>query len=80
MWREGNNILIRSDALHISTYGKSTRQAIESFKEALLLTLDEVSEENMPKKQALPFEFELGSGRNGSYGRASPTGKAPATC
>jgi len=37
LWREGKNVLVRSDALHITTYGKNTRQALENFKEALTL-------------------------------------------
>jgi hypothetical protein len=37
VWKEGGNILVRSDVLHITTYGKTTRQALENFKEALML-------------------------------------------
>jgi hypothetical protein len=80
MWREGRNVLIRSDALHITTYGKSTQDAIENFKEALLLTLDAAAKENAGRRRALPFVFDLGMPGNGSYGRAASAGKAPATC
>lgn len=38
LWREGKNVLVRSDALHITTYGKDTAQALENFKEALSLS------------------------------------------
>ena len=38
LWREGKNVLVRSDALHITTYGKSTAQALGNFREALSLS------------------------------------------
>ncbi len=75
LWREGKNVLIRSDALHITTYGKNTRQALENFKEALTLTLDAMASESASNR-ALPFEFELGS----SHGRTSAKGKAASAC
>ena len=40
LWREGKNVLVRSDALHITTYGKSTEEALKNFKEALSLSLE----------------------------------------
>ena len=60
LWREGKNVLIRSDALHITTYGKSTQQALKNFKEALALTLDAMTARSISSKSTLPFEFELG--------------------
>ena len=39
VWKEGRNVLVRSDALHITTYGKSTKQALENFKEALVTSI-----------------------------------------
>ncbi len=65
LWREGKNVLIRSDALHITTYGKSTKEALENFKEALSLTLDALTVRSISKRNALPFEFKLGSGYGG---------------
>jgi len=44
LWREGKDVIIRSDDLHITTYGKSTKIALENFKEALSLSLDAVTE------------------------------------
>ncbi|MFA4983241.1 MAG: hypothetical protein WC588_03420 [Candidatus Micrarchaeia archaeon] len=76
LWREGKNIIVRSDALHITTYGNSTRQALENFKEALSLTLDAVTERSLSGTKALPFEFELGA----SYGRTPAKGKATPAC
>jgi len=72
LWREGKNVLIRSDALHITTYGKSTQAALENFKEALSLTLDAMTARSASSNRALPFEFELGS----HYGRTTAKGKA----
>ena len=72
LWREGKNVIVRSDALHITTYGKDTRQALENFKEALTLTLDAMTAQSVSGRKALPFEFELGS----HYGRTTPKGKA----
>jgi len=76
LWREGKNVLIRSDALHITTYGKSTQEALENFKEALSLSLEAVTTQSVYRNSALPFEFELGS----SYGRTTAKGKAAAAC
>ena len=76
LWREGKNVLIRSDALHITTYGKSTEEALENFKEALTLTLDAMAARSFSGRKTLPFEFELGSG----YGRATAKGKAAGAC
>ena len=72
LWREGQNVIVRSDALHITTYGKSTKQALESFKEALTLTLDAMTARSVSSGKALPFEFELGS----RYGRTTAKNKA----
>jgi len=35
VWKEGGNVIVRSDALHITTYGKDYMQAMKNFKEAL---------------------------------------------
>lgn|GEM_PF-1215738 len=74
LWREGKNVLIRSDALHITTYGKDTKTALENFKEALALTLDAMTSRSVSGNRALPFEFELGShyGRTTSKAKAAP--------
>ncbi len=74
LWREGKNVLVRSDALHITTYGKSTAQALENFKEALSLSLEAMTEKSIASKRTLPFEFELAH----SYGRTTAKGKAAA--
>ena len=71
VWKEGENVLVRSDVLHITTYGKTTQQALGNFKEALTLTLDAMTEMKLSKKQALPFEFDLGMPGSDLYGRAS---------
>jgi len=76
LWREGKNIIVRSDALHITTYGSSTKQALANFKEALSLTLDAVTERSLSSAKALPFEFELGA----SYGGMPSKGKAAPAC
>jgi len=77
LWREGKNVIIRSDSLHITTYGKSIRQALSNFKEALSLTLDAMTERSIGSKHALPFEFELK--RANSYGRTTAKNKAAAS-
>ncbi len=74
LWREGRNVLVRSDALHISTYGKSTGEALKNFKEALSLSLDAMTEKSIAEKKTLPFEFELVH----SYGRTTAKNKAAA--
>jgi predicted RNase H-like HicB family nuclease len=76
LWREGKNVIVRSDALHITTYGKDTRQALGNFKEALALALDAMTSENVSMNKTLPFEFELGA----QYGRTTAKDKAVATC
>ena len=35
VWKEGGNVIVRSDALHITTYGKNCKGAMKNFKEAL---------------------------------------------
>ena len=79
VWKEGGNVLVRSDILHITTYGKTTQQALGNFKEALTLTLDAMTEMKLAKKQAFPFEFDLGMPGSGFYGRASKS-KATGAC
>ena len=78
VWREGKDVLARSDALHITTYGKSTKQALENFKEALALTLEAVTESSLARRQALPFELDLGTGAG--YGRTPSKSKAVGAC
>lgn len=74
LWREGKNVLVRSDALHITTYGKSTAQALENFREALSLSLEAMTVKSLAAKRTLPFEFELAH----SYGRTTAKNKAAA--
>ena len=76
LWREGKEVLVRSDALHITTCGKNTKQALDNFKEALALTLDAMTAKNISNGRALPFEFEFGV----HYGRTTSKGKASPAC
>ena len=78
LWKEGKNVIVRSDALHITTYGKSTKQALDNFKEALALTLESLSEKSLSARKALPFELDLGPGP--SYGRQNSKIKAAGAC
>ena len=78
VWREGKNVIVRSDALHITTYGKSTKQALDNFKEALSLTLESLSEKTLGARKALPFELDLK--RVPSYGRQISKIKAAGAC
>lgn len=75
LWREGKNVLVRSDALHITTYGNSVEGALKNFKEAMALSLEAMTAKSIAKKQALPFEFELKPGFD-FYGRTVAKGKA----
>jgi len=36
-WREGECVIIRSDELHVTTYGKNMREALKNFNEARLV-------------------------------------------
>ena len=78
LWKEGKNVIVRSDALHITTYGKSTKQALDNFKEAFALALESLSEKALGKGKALPFELELRQGS--SYGRQTTKNKAAPAC
>jgi len=78
VWKEGRNVIVRSDALHITTYGKSTKQALENFKEALSLALEALSEKTLSARKALPFELDLK--RGSSYGRQDSKAKAAPAC
>ncbi len=41
IWNEGAKILVRSDARHITTYGRTLREALLNFSEAYSLNLAE---------------------------------------
>ncbi|HII54173.1 TPA: hypothetical protein HA316_05035 [Candidatus Micrarchaeota archaeon] len=37
VWNEGKTIIVREDTFHITTYGKTLKEALENFSEAYLL-------------------------------------------
>ncbi|MEW6528710.1 MAG: hypothetical protein AB1391_02360 [Candidatus Micrarchaeota archaeon] len=42
IWKKDKNTFIRSDAYHITTYGKTLKEALNNFYEAYLLNVEEV--------------------------------------
>ncbi len=41
IWNESGKVLVRSDALHITTYGRTLREALLNFSEAYSLNHEE---------------------------------------
>ena len=39
VWKEGKNIIVREDTHHITTYGKTMKEALENFNDAYLLNV-----------------------------------------
>ena len=54
VWRDGRHIVVRNDAFHINTFGKSLEEALKNFHEALTLAL-----ENRKETKAKHVSFVL---------------------
>lgn len=68
IWKEGSNILIRSDVHHITTYGKSLKEALANFNEAYALAVGQEAEPTQEQLQSLTISISIPS-LVGSYGR-----------
>ncbi len=41
VWRHENQVLVRNDKYHINTFGDTLEEALENFKEALEMNLED---------------------------------------
>lgn len=65
IWREKNRVLVRNDAYHINTFGKTLEEALENFHEAFLVAIEPNAK---PDKRNQKIEFVF------SYPLAKPVG------